>query len=91
MLWNDAPKPAFNAIAQEKHPQIVNRKLPPLDNIVTYLLKARTAEAAVDMERLGKHVSAETNSRNNRRAVFSVQSVTRGYKKDRKNVCFCLI
>jgi hypothetical protein len=37
---------------------------------------------AVSMERLGKHVSAETNSRINRRAVFSVWSVLRGYKND---------
>jgi hypothetical protein len=35
----------FNAISQEKHPQIVNRKLFPLDNAVAYLLKARTVEA----------------------------------------------
>jgi hypothetical protein len=38
------------------------------------------------MERLGTHVSAQTNSRNNRRAVFSVRSVPRGYKHD-KEVC----
>jgi hypothetical protein len=38
---------------------------------------------AVAMERLGKHVSAETNSRNNKRAVISVRSVSRGYKKDK--------
>jgi hypothetical protein len=35
------------------------------------------------MEQLSKHVSAERNSRINRRAVFSVQSVPRGYKKDK--------
>jgi hypothetical protein len=35
---------------------------------------------AVAVERLGKHVSAETNSRNSGRTVFSVQSVPRGYK-----------
>jgi hypothetical protein len=34
------------------------------------------------MERLGGHVSAETNSHNNRGAVFSVPFVPRGYKKD---------
>jgi hypothetical protein len=34
------------------------------------------------MEQLGKHVSAETNSGNNRRAVFSLRFVPRGYKKD---------
>jgi hypothetical protein len=37
------------------------------------------------VERLGKHVSAETNSRNKRRAVFSSWSVPRGYKKDKEN------
>jgi hypothetical protein len=41
----------------------------------------RTAAA---MEQLGKHVSAETNSCNNRRAVFSVPSMPSGYKKDKK-------
>jgi hypothetical protein len=45
MLLNDAPKPTFSAISQEKHPQIVNRKLSPLHNIVAYLLKTRTVEA----------------------------------------------
>jgi hypothetical protein len=38
---------------------------------------------AVDLERLGKHVSAQTNSRNDGRAVFSLRSVPRDYKKDR--------
>jgi hypothetical protein len=37
----------------------------------------------VAMERLAKHVSAETNSRNKRLAVFSVLSVTRVCKKDK--------
>jgi hypothetical protein len=37
------------------------------------------------MERLGEHVSTETNSRDNRGAVFSVQSVPRGYEKDKKD------
>jgi hypothetical protein len=40
---------------------------------------------AVAMERFGKHVSAETNSRNNTRAVFSVRSVSRGYEKDKNS------
>jgi hypothetical protein len=40
---------------------------------------------AVAMERLGKHVSEETNSRNNRRTVFSVRSVPRDYKKDKED------
>jgi hypothetical protein len=39
---------------------------------------------AIAMERLHKHVSAEMNSRNKRRAVFSLQSVPRGYKKDKE-------
>jgi hypothetical protein len=47
--------------------------------IVTIRDVTRTAVA---MERLGKHVSAETNSRNNRRAVFSVRSVPSGYKME---------
>jgi hypothetical protein len=38
---------------------------------------------AVAMEQLGEHVSAEKNSRNNRRAVFSVRSVPRGYNEDK--------
>jgi IS1 family transposase len=33
------------------------------------------------MERLSKHVLAETNSCNTRRAVFSAWSLQRGYKK----------
>jgi hypothetical protein len=36
------------------------------------------------MERLSKHVSAEKNTRNNRRVVISVRSVSRGYKKDKE-------
>jgi hypothetical protein len=37
------------------------------------------------MERLGNHVSSETNFCNNRRVVFSVQSVPRSYKKDKED------
>jgi hypothetical protein len=37
------------------------------------------------MERSGEHVSAEPNSRNNRRDVFSVPSLPKGYKKDKEN------
>jgi hypothetical protein len=40
---------------------------------------------AVAVEWLGNHVSAETNSRNNRGAVFSVWSVPRGYRKEKEN------
>jgi hypothetical protein len=40
---------------------------------------------AVAMERLSKYVSAETNIRNNSRAVFSVLSVPRGYRKDKED------
>jgi hypothetical protein len=40
------------------------------------------------MERLNKHVSEKTNSRNDRRALFSVQSVPRGYDKAKED---CLI
>jgi hypothetical protein len=39
---------------------------------------------AVAIEQLSKRVSAETNSRN-RKAVFSVRSVPRGYKKDKED------
>jgi hypothetical protein len=39
---------------------------------------------AVVMEQLIKHVSAEMDSRNSRRAVFSVQSVPRGCIKDKE-------
>jgi hypothetical protein len=35
------------------------------------------------MERQDKHVSEKTNSSNNRRAVFSLPSVPRGYKKNK--------
>jgi hypothetical protein len=37
------------------------------------------------MEQLSKHVSAETNIRNNRSSVFSVTSVPRSYKKDKED------
>jgi hypothetical protein len=37
------------------------------------------------MEQLGKHIFAEMNTSNNRRAVLSVQSVRRVYKKDRED------
>jgi hypothetical protein len=40
---------------------------------------------AVARERLGKHVSGATKSRDNRRAVFSVRSLPRGYKEDRED------
>jgi hypothetical protein len=40
---------------------------------------------AVSMERLGKHVSAEANSSNNGRVVFSVWSVPRSCKKDKED------
>jgi hypothetical protein len=39
---------------------------------------------SVAMERLGTHISMETNSHNNRRAVFSVQFMPSGYKMDKK-------
>jgi hypothetical protein len=38
-----------------------------------------------DMMRLGKHVSAETNLRNNTSAVFFAWSLQRGYKKDKED------
>jgi hypothetical protein len=39
----------------------------------------------VAMERFGNHVSAERNSRNNRKVPFSVRSVPRGYKKSNED------
>jgi hypothetical protein len=49
--------------------------------IVTIRDVTRTAVA---MERSVKHVSAKTNSSNNRRDVFYLRSVPIGYKKDKK-------
>jgi hypothetical protein len=40
---------------------------------------------AVTMEQLRKYVSVETNTRHNRRALFSVRSVGRGCKKDKED------
>jgi hypothetical protein len=40
---------------------------------------------SITSQHLGKHVTAETNSRNNRRAVFSAWFVPRGYKKDKED------
>jgi hypothetical protein len=56
---------------------------PARDNrgIVTIRDVTRTAVA---VERLGNHVSAGTSSRNNVSAVFSVRSLSRGYKKDKE-------
>jgi hypothetical protein len=49
--------------------------------IVTIRNTTRTAFA---MERSGKHVSAQTNSMNNRTAVFSVRSVREIIKRTKK-------
>jgi hypothetical protein len=40
---------------------------------------------AVAMEQFSEHVSAETNTRRSRRAVFSVLSVPRDCKKDKED------
>jgi hypothetical protein len=40
---------------------------------------------AVTIERLVKHVSADMKSRNNIKALFSVRSVPRSYKKGKEN------
>jgi hypothetical protein len=37
------------------------------------------------MERLGKHVSADSNSRNDTGAVFSVRSMPMSYKKNKED------
>jgi hypothetical protein len=50
--------------------------------IVTIRDVTRTAVA---VEQLKKHVSAEANIRNNKRAVFSVWSVPRVYEKDKED------
>jgi hypothetical protein len=47
--------------------------------------KQDVTRTAIAMEWLHKHVSIEINTRNNRRAVFSVQSMLRGYKKDKED------
>jgi hypothetical protein len=39
---------------------------------------------SIAMEQLSRHVSSKTSMRNNRRAVFSVRSMPRGYKKDKE-------
>jgi hypothetical protein len=49
--------------------------------------KRDVTPTAVAVEQLNKHVSAETNIRN-KRAVFSVRCVPRGYKKEKKEVRF---
>jgi hypothetical protein len=46
------------------------------------IVTIRDVRRTVAVERLGKHVSAETNLCNNRRGMFSVRSVRMGYKKD---------
>jgi hypothetical protein len=50
--------------------------------IVTIRNVTRTAVA---MKQLSKQVSAETNTRNSRGAVFSVRFVPRGCKKDKED------
>jgi hypothetical protein len=57
-------------------PALCNRGLGTLRDVT---------RAAVAMERWGKHDSAETNSRNNRRAVFLWGSC-RGVMKDEGNL-----
>jgi hypothetical protein len=47
-------------------------------------MKRDVTHTAVAMEQLSKHFSAETNTNNNRRAVFSVQSVPSVYKEDKE-------
>jgi hypothetical protein len=48
------------------------------------MTKRDVKRTAVVMEQLSIHVSAEANTRNNRRAVFSVRFVPRGYKKGQR-------
>jgi hypothetical protein len=57
----------------------------PACNKRRIVTKRDVMRTAIAMEQLSKHVSMETNIRNNRRAVFSVQSVLRGYKKDKED------
>jgi hypothetical protein len=41
---------------------------------------------AVTIEQLSKNVSADMNTRDNRRAMLSVRSAPRIYKKDKKKI-----
>jgi hypothetical protein len=56
-------------------------KQPLLGNNGGVVKMREVTSIAVAMEQLSKRVSVKTNSRNNIRAVFSVRSVPRGYKK----------
>jgi hypothetical protein len=56
----------------------------PLHNNRGAVTKQDMTRKAVVMEQLSEYVSAEKTTCNNRRAVFSVRSVPRGYKKDKE-------
>jgi hypothetical protein len=74
-----------NIVANLLKARTVEPEIQPSRNreIVTIRDVTRTAVA---IERLGKHVSAETN----RRTVFLMRSVPRDYKKDNE-LCFKLV
>jgi hypothetical protein len=55
----------------------------PASNNRGIVTKRDVTRTAVAMEQLSKRVSAEIISRNNRKTVFSVRYVQRGYKKDK--------
>jgi hypothetical protein len=56
----------------------------PASNNRGIFKKQDVTRTAVAMEQLSKHVSAGTNTSNNRRSVFSVRTVPTGYKKDKE-------
>jgi hypothetical protein len=57
----------------------------PRRNNRAVVTKRDVTHTAVAMEQLSKYVSAKTNTRNNRRAVFSAWSVPRGYKNGKED------
>jgi hypothetical protein len=83
------PLPSVYIVAHLLKARIVEPETKP------FLCKARiqsrgivttrdVTRTAIAMEQLGKHISKETNSRNIRRAVFSVRSLPKGYKRTKK-------
>jgi hypothetical protein len=68
-------QPAFKQRLSKQVPVEIN-KLATIKEQVFYVVRATT----VDMQRRGKHAFLKTE------AVFSAQSVSRGYKKGKKIV-----
>jgi hypothetical protein len=57
----------------------------PTHNDNGTVMKQDVMCTAIAMEKLSKNVSVETNTCNNRRAVFSVRSMLWGYKEDKED------